>query len=116
MLVTWLFLSFDIMCLVIQSAGGSIATSDNLDQVKVGKNVMLAGVAAQTGVQSSFPFEPGFQCRFQWQLPSPSTRLSQQTSFGVSTPINPCANIPLRNQIRAVKILAWMPWCFRHQA
>jgi len=47
--VTWLFLSFDILCLFIQSAGGGIASTTNIQQAKIGSDIALAGIAAQTG-------------------------------------------------------------------
>ena len=55
-LVTWLFLSFDILCLFIQSAGGGIASTTNVQQAKVGSDIALVGIAAQTGERSSLLF------------------------------------------------------------
>lgn len=48
-LVTKVFLFFDILCLFIQCAGGGIASSNNAQQVKVGTDIALVGIAAQTG-------------------------------------------------------------------
>ena len=65
--VTWLFLSFDILCLFIQSAGGGIASTSNINQARIGSDIALVGIAAQTGMQSSFLFEcPSAQAKIPY--------------------------------------------------
>jgi len=55
-LVTWVFLSFDILCLFIQSAGGGIASTTNIRQAHVGSDIALVGIAAQTSKNFFPPF------------------------------------------------------------
>ncbi|KAK0477376.1 RTA1 like protein-domain-containing protein [Armillaria novae-zelandiae] len=46
-----IFISCDILALLTQAAGGSMASSnDDLNAVKIGSNVMLGGIAFQLGV------------------------------------------------------------------
>lgn len=46
--VAWIFLSFDITCLLIQSAGGAIASTKNVQQARLGSRVALVGIVLQT--------------------------------------------------------------------
>ncbi|KAF8311486.1 RTA1-domain-containing protein, partial [Clavulina sp. PMI_390] len=45
---TWIFVTFDVTCLFIQSAGGGIASTTNVSQAKAGSDIALAGIALQT--------------------------------------------------------------------
>ncbi|KAF8311487.1 RTA1 like protein [Clavulina sp. PMI_390] len=45
---TWIFVTFDVTCLFVQSAGGGIASTTNITQAKVGSDIALAGIALQT--------------------------------------------------------------------
>lgn len=115
MLVTFLFVAFDILCLMIQGAGGGISSTANIHQLTIGNNVALAGVAAQTGKRSSSTFKSKYRMCSQPQPPSPCTHSSQQTSFGVCVPISPCPNILRKIQSSQVETQVWVRWRFRHQ-
>lgn len=62
---TWFFLSFDITCLFIQSAGGGIASSKDITQARVGTDIALVGIALQTVAIAVYSLVAG---EFIWRL------------------------------------------------
>lgn len=52
---TYIFIVFDLVSLILQAAGGGIASSaDTEDQQKVGDNLMMAGISWQVAALSIF--------------------------------------------------------------
>ena len=49
------FIGFDVVSLILQSAGGAIASiADDQDGTDLGVNIMIAGLAAQVAATSAF--------------------------------------------------------------
>lgn len=53
--VSLAFIGFDLVSLILQSAGGAIASmADDQDQTDLGVNIMIAGLVAQVVATSAF--------------------------------------------------------------
>ncbi|OAQ70091.1 RTA1 like protein family [Pochonia chlamydosporia 170] len=49
----WIFIPFDVVCLVLQAAGGALSTNSNGDN-QIGVNVSMAGLALQVIILTAF--------------------------------------------------------------
>jgi hypothetical protein len=59
-LYTWIFIPSDVFCLLLQAVGGSVdaiaddAKTVDLNKLRVGNNIIIAGIALQVAVLVSF--------------------------------------------------------------
>jgi hypothetical protein len=74
---TYIFIAFDLLSLILQGAGGGIAsTANDEDQQKLGDNLMMAGIAWQVAALSIFAVVAGLYAWRRWQATKKGHALS----------------------------------------
>lgn len=48
--LTRIFVWLDVICFIVQAAGGSMLSADDADVANIGKNIYIAGIATQQAV------------------------------------------------------------------